>query len=190
MNGYTYRSLILFDLSEIPSDPDYQVVVLSASLSLTTKTFRNWPEVTISLHRLTESWVNDPENVSWSKRDASTNWSTLGGSFEGTASSTLTGLFATANETNSFVGLEQDVQFWIDNPDQNFGWILVNHQDSESNNFKSFYGHYDPSNPTWFPMTLTVEYMLLPIPEVSTFGQLLFGAGFLAFFRLRKRTVS
>jgi len=186
VNGYTYRSLISFDLSSIPEN----AVITSASLSLPTKVFRNWPVVSISIHRVTESWVNAAGNVSWSKRDASTNWSTTGGSYASSASSTLTGAYAVANQENHFTGLEDDVQLWLDNPSQNFGWILINSNQDDVNTFKSFYGNYDPNypnsgSPTWFPPVLTIEYEV--IPEASGVILSLLGAGCIVYFRRRPR---
>lgn len=182
-NDFIFRSLISFDLSSIPDN----AVITSASLTLRTRHNRTGTQVTISLHRITESWVNAEGDVSWTKRDASTNWSTPGGSYIATASSALTGTFTIAGADNIFTGLEDDVQLWLDNPSQNFGWMLINSGEESGlyPTYKNFYGGYRPGEPASYPPTLTIEYEV--VPEASSAALFLLGAGCLVFFRKRRR---
>lgn len=102
---------------------------------------------TISLHRLTEDWTRgisdapgeegrggpaSPGSVTWihtSYPDAF--WTTPGGSFEPTPSASLV-VDGSESYTWTGPGLIDDINFWREHPDQNFGWILIGDEENQS----------------------------------------------------------
>jgi len=110
-------------------------------------------------------------------------------------SSTVSGSAAVSSSIDnqqkwlSTAGLISDVQGWLDNPASNFGWAIVNANETSTATMKAFYSRQATLNngglgseidPTWLPR-LTVTY----VPEPAT-AALLALAGLLVFF-VRKR---
>jgi hypothetical protein len=126
------RGLMAFDLSSIPAGSTIH------SVSLTLEATMAWPVASVvGLHRATADWGEAGSNGSgsgatalagdatWMYRFWDTDaWSSAGGDFAATASDTLTVL-----DEGTYVwdgaGLVGDVQFWLDHPASNFGWVLV-----------------------------------------------------------------
>jgi hypothetical protein len=119
------RALIRFDLSSLPTN----AIVTNITLTLTPL---NQPPVqgTYFLSPMLTNWVET--QVTWNSRSSGMPWSQPGGDFTGE-----TGYAFLSNETprtnNAFTddgsfpgyGLVADAQSWIDNPAENFGWILT-----------------------------------------------------------------
>ena len=131
------RALLQFDLTgSLPAD----AVIESASLSLSVN--RRGPisvatTVNTFLHRLNQDWGEGSSggsgqggppttgDATWNFAFfASQSWSIVGGDFV-TAPSAIQPMSASGPITWSSAGLVSDVQAWIENPDQNFGWILI-----------------------------------------------------------------
>jgi hypothetical protein len=102
-------------------------------------------------------------DVTWAARMFSgTPWTTAGGDFAPSSASAVVG--TTLNSTNSWLStasLVSDVQGWLDNPATNFGWILVNADETSANTSRTFFSS-EVATATFRPQ-LVVEFT--PIPE-------------------------
>lgn len=119
-DGDRHRTLLAFDdLSGIPDD----MVVLEASLSVFVNLTQTG-EVPVELYRLTAEW--NENNARWGRRMMSQNWANAGGDFvdQASAQTQLAGAdqFYTFDSTSD---LAADIEFWRQNPGQNFGWIMI-----------------------------------------------------------------
>lgn len=131
------RALLTFPVAgSIPSGSTITAVSLDLTMSRT-----KGGAQTVGLHRLFEDWSEGPSDpsgqegggttaaagdVTWMHRETpGTLWSTPGASFAPSASATL----QVADEGNysfaSTPGLVADVQGWLDDPSNNYGWALV-----------------------------------------------------------------
>ena len=131
------RGLIAFDIANyIPADANIKSVMLTLNMSKTTSSSK-----AISLHKILAQWGEGMSHASrgegtgdlattsdatWIYRLYNTNlWSTPGGDFETSASATLQVDNVGSYSWGSTWQLVADVQSWLDNPTQNFGWILI-----------------------------------------------------------------
>jgi hypothetical protein len=127
------------------------------------------PTSTIGLHRVAADWSEGttqeqiPPNdtfgglgqgapavdgdVTWNARTFSattpTPWTAAGGDFDPTvsASTVVTRTLLSGYVWGSTETLVGDVQGWIENPASNFGWMLVNAQETTPATFRAFYSH-------------------------------------------------
>jgi hypothetical protein len=139
LNDDERRTPFRFDFAgRIPIGSDITHVVL-------TLTEVGSGSTTVDLHRLSADWGEGssnaaglpdgapaaPGDATWT--DAffdSTPWSTAGGDFEAAVSGSL---FITSvdftviwdSDVSGNEGMVADVQHWLQNPSQNFGWILI-----------------------------------------------------------------
>lgn len=145
LGGNSRRALYRFDLTSIPEN----ATLHSAILHLSVVIVPNSGSVASSfeLHRLTADWVegnktgNNGQNaesgeVTWNNRaHPNTAWTSGAGAqgdFISTASAS-TAITGTGEYTWSSAQLADDVQLWLDQPAQNFGWLL--RSDNEVDNF-------------------------------------------------------
>jgi len=136
-DGFVRRALISFDIAaNVP--PGATISDVSLHLYVTQS---NTGPLTTELHRLLSTWGEGstiaPGNggtggpagmgdATWTHRVFNTvPWSTPGADYAATASATtaVSGAFATS--TWSSPDLVIDAQTWLDNPAQNFGWVIV-----------------------------------------------------------------
>lgn len=162
-NGSIRRGLIAFDLSAIPAG----AAVKSAELTLNVSNARQ-SGVAIRAHRLNANWgegatsgVGRGEGQSspammgeatWEARFFNMMpWNNAGGDFRTAASAT-----ATTDDSISWgsAGLMADVQFWVDNPNRNFGWILIGDERTP----QSVQGFHSKESPMSVVPRLTVTY--------------------------------
>ncbi len=159
----------------------------------------------IDLHRVTKSWGEGTagagttqlngtgQGFAASTGDAtwtdsafpSTNWNTVGGGgdFSNTVSaSQIVGNppnFTTPFTWGSTATMVSDVQSWLDDPAENFGWTLINTDEADSRTFRAFFTREAanvPSEAAFIP-ALTINF----VPEPSTRTAFLLGAlGFAA----------
>lgn len=131
------RAAVKFDLAgQIPAGATINSVSLSLTLSKSISS-----DVSMGLHRLTEDWgegvsnANGPEgkgtdatpgDTTWTHRNFPTEpWSTNGGTFESVASASTS--VGAINQAYTWTSDEMisDVSAWLDDPDANFGWIVI-----------------------------------------------------------------
>lgn len=141
-NGSLRRALIAFDIAgNVPANMTITGVTLQLHMSRTTA----GPE-DVSLHRLLADWGEGSSDAPAEEGqgalpeffvDATWNytvypftlWVTPGGDFTASASSSRV-IDGVADYTwPSTPSLVADVQLWLDNPAQNFGWLLKGNED-------------------------------------------------------------
>lgn len=173
--GGIRRGLLRFDLSSIPTGS----TVTSATVQLTiVKVPGNGPvNSTFDLFRLLASWNEGSKGgnngaaatageATWNARMQGTaNWTTPGAKNDAVATesaSTAVGSADNARYSWSSPGLVADVQFWVDSPSQNFGWLLTSRSESSSRSVRGFASRQSSTNVG----TLVVNYTPPPPPNV------------------------
>ncbi len=160
------RSVMQFDLSSIPSDAVVESVSLAVTLTAASNQASNFDG---SLHMLLADWGEGTSNGGGSGAASTTNdatwlhrfydttsWNTAGGDF--TAQASASSQFTTSNnETVTFdstTDLVADVQTWVQNPSNNYGWILLGDEVTSPN------ARGIGSRESGTPPVLTIEYNL------------------------------
>lgn len=188
------RALLAFDIAaEVPDGAQ----ITSVELRLYLGNAPNEDSQNIGLHRLTTDWgegtvgndreaismtgmgfTADPGDATWSHASLdSVSWANPGatGDFVTTPSATaaIAGPIDEPHFWTSTPALVSDVQSWLDNPANNFGWILVNANETSMRTLKAFYsreasqdssGEPNAIDPTWRP-TLMVTYETAATPS-------------------------
>ncbi|HOE97876.1 MAG TPA: DNRLRE domain-containing protein [Candidatus Sumerlaeota bacterium] len=175
------RALIGFDLSSIPDGAQ----IIAAELGLTvSKT--NAGLSAQALHRLTQDWgegtakgpgeegagaPSQPGDATWvSARRQSADWATPGGDFVAQPSAVATAGAPGATAHWASAALIADVQHWVDQPSENFGWILIG-DESQAGSAKRYYASENATAPEGQRPRLTLRYTLssgIPV-ELSSF---------------------
>ena len=134
------RALLQFDVSGIPANAVIENVQVAftinkvPSIGATSdfatlhRVLREWGEGTSNAPGAEGQGVNaQPGDATWNDALFNTDsWAEAGGDFEGSASA-ITPFGVSEPETMTFAstpGLVADVQGWVKNPANNFGWIL------------------------------------------------------------------
>jgi hypothetical protein len=168
-NGEIRRGLIAFDIaSGIPEGSTITGVSLTMTVS---RTIAKATE--IGLHRVESEWQEgsvdafgnegsgagadaQPGDPSWTHRAFDTaEWDTPGGDFAADASATTTVDGRTAHTWASTAQLVEDVQSWLNNPDTNYGWLVLGDEtkNQTTNRFNTKENEDSESGPV-----LVVEY--------------------------------
>ncbi len=166
------RATVRFDLSDVPSD----VELLSAELTMNFRS-SNPGDRQFDLHRLLNDWSEGPSasisggqgvpasegDTTWLHRDnPSSLWETEGGDFVSSASASLlvdsSGSFSWA----STVSLLSDLETWIDDPSQNYGWIIVG-DETRSRTVMQIASRSNPVED--FRPVLSIAYQQQAVPE-------------------------
>ncbi len=168
-SGERTRALIRFELTgKIPSS----ATITSATLTVhvTRQPSSGGANSTFELRRVMRSW-NEGNKASSSGEDATTgettwnnrvfpdmNWSAPGGDLgtdfasEVSASAEISGRASyTFASTPSLI---TDAQSWIQDPEKNFGWVLMSRAETTPETARRFASREDPANGP----TLTLEY--------------------------------
>ena len=160
------RALVQFDLSSIPSNSVIDSVKLTLNMSKTTS-----GASTVMVHRLTADWgegTSDAGGGEGGGATATTNdatwihtffnsatWASAGGDFVGTASASASVAGNGAYTWGSTSEMVADVQAWVNDAAQNFGWILIGDEETPQS-AKRFDSREHPTAAN--RPTLTVHY--------------------------------
>jgi PEP-CTERM motif len=201
-NGNRNRALLSFDLSGIPIGSTINFA--SLSFDIIRQPVMDLQTATFGLHRMLVSWnegVQIPEDENspglgapaaggesaWAYRFAiDTGWSVPGGQpgveFVAAPSST-TFVYGLGDPVlfESTAEIAADVQFWLDNPNQNFGWMFMTETEQVRKSARSFASREDPNGGPLLLIDFT------PVPEPGSVA--LFASGLVLFWcsvRLRK----
>ncbi len=133
------RGLVKFDLAEIPGSATIQDATLILHMSKSISAPQE-----IALHRVSADWGEAGSDAAggegggaaalsgdttWLHRFFGTDlWNSAGGDFASTASATQTVSDTGFYEWQATAQMIADVQDWVNNPGQNFGWILVGNE--------------------------------------------------------------
>ena len=165
------RGLVKFDVAGgIPAG----VTVSSATLTLYMSKEASGVSDNISLHRVGAAWGEEGSvatgggggggaggpavagDATWTHRISPTDaWVTPGGDFSGTASATKSVLGVGYHSWGSTTGIVGDIQGWLDDPNSNFGWLVLGNE-VFSQSSKRFDAREHP-NVSHRPV-LTIEY--------------------------------
>lgn len=188
------RGLLQFDVAgAIPAGSTINSATLTLHMSKTISGIHN-----VELHRTLASWGEAGSNApgeegggttaqtgdaTWVHRSFNTvNWTNLGGDFAATASASTS-----VNDIGFYswtsAGVTGDVQFWLDNPGSNFGWILLGNE-SVSGSAKRFDTRENAT--ASFRPELSIDYTPIPEPTSLALSALAFPLVW-SYRRLRRR---
>ncbi len=112
----------------------------------------------------------EPQEATWLTPFAQTTnrWAAPGGLAGTDFASTKSGdcyVYGIGDSPYNFIsqGLSSDAQFWLDHPEQNFGWTLLTENESAASTARRFGSREDPNNTP----VLTIEFtppLRLPMP--------------------------
>jgi len=174
--GGTRRGLFRFDVSSIPAG----ATITSAEVQLTVNKVPGHGAVdsTFDLFRLQADWNEGSKGgnrgatastgeATWNARMRNTeNWTSPGAKDDAVATASASAdVDATFNAKYSWsgAGVVDDVQFWVDNPSQNFGWLLANRAESTSRSVRGFASRENGNSARIG--TLVVDYTTAPPPN-------------------------
>lgn len=128
------RALLKFDTSAIPAHAVIATATLTLHMNMTIAGAFNF-----NLHQVLEGWgegasnagnpggtgvLAAPGDATWTFAFYNTvAWTTPGGTFDASASAT-TSVNQIGDYSWSSSGVRSDVQYWVDTPAENFGWLL------------------------------------------------------------------
>ncbi len=136
------RGLLKFDIAgNVPASVTIQSVTLKLHMSKTAAGAQ-----TVALHKVLADWGEGTSNASsnegsgasatqsdatWIHRFFNTDlWNAPGGDFSTTVSAIQSVAGVGSYIWSSTEQMVADVQFWLDNPSENFGWILIGNENA------------------------------------------------------------
>jgi len=173
------RGLIAFDLSSIPNN----AIVTAATLSMYMSRPGGNDTVDISLSKALRDWGEGASNAgsgggggavaqtgdaTWLHTFYNTSfWTTPGGDYSPTLSATTTVSLNNTTYQWSSAGLLVDVQSWVSNPANNFGWVILGNE-IDLGMAARFGTRENPTNPPQLNVTFQVPEP--PTPTPTPFG--------------------
>src|SRR6266566_4558875 len=167
--GELRRGVLAFDIAgSIPPGSTITAVSLSLNMSMTPA-----GAITVELHKLLADWGEGtshapmgegdgapatPNDATWRHRFFDTIfWTTQGGDFSATVSASQS-VGAVGEYTWSSAQMVADVQSWLDNPANNFGWLVLGDETTIATAKR-----FDTREST-NPPVLSIEYTSAPTP--------------------------
>lgn len=178
--GGQSRALMLFDIHDnLPAG----AIIQSATLRLTVVDTPNREVNSVfDLNALSASWAEGtgsdrggspagPNAATWNNRFGTSGspWKTPGGDFSASVSAFVSVLGDGSYTFRSTAALVSDVQGWLNNPANDFGWILRSESEQIGGSIRRFGSHGDFGNSP----VLTIQYA---VPEPNAVSLLLLGA--------------
>lgn len=172
--GGSTRGLMVFNVAGVLPPG---AVIESASLSLTVvRSPVGGIASTFDLHRLTASWGEGrgqdqggstalANEATWENRFGASGspWTTPGGDFVSTVSSSHT-IGAAGNYVfASSAQMVADIQSWYNDPADNFGWILMSESEGVNTTIQRFGTHEDKDTSP----VLTISFTVVPEPAAG-----------------------
>ena len=128
--GRNYRSLIKFNLSDIPHD----VRIDNAILTLYVSSVANNNNRIHNIHKINDNRLWVEMQATWNVYSNGNSWTNPGGDYNSTISSS-----ATINTTGYYsFNLTDDVQFFVNNLSKNQGWLIKDSVEGVSNSRKTY----------------------------------------------------
>jgi len=190
-SSFQAGGLLRFDFTSVPAGSTINSVSLTLAV---TRTPSGGVSSLFDLHRVLESWGEgdnsgqgglpaDTNEAGWINRlSPSTRWTTPGGTFSPAVSASQ---MISGNGSYTFVStvsLVSDVQLWVSNPSNNFGWELI----SENENLPTTIRRFGSRDAGASAPLLNIAYT--PVPEPRSLWLILFGGfGFWWISRQRAR---
>jgi hypothetical protein len=157
--GMLRRALLKVDLSSIAPG----TTVISATLELTVeRSADNFGDIDHALYRLKMDWgegtaenasaggfgaAASPGDATWiSSAHGQVQWENEGGDFESAVSATAPVGRADEVALWSSAAMAGDVQHWVNNPIENFGWIIVSATEGENQRAKRLHSSEASTN--------------------------------------------
>ena len=173
--GGVRRGLIRFDLTVLPAGSTVTSAVLTLTVVQSPGFGGSAVDSTMDLFRVLAAWnegaktgnngaLASPGEATWNARMAgSANWTVPGAAADAAATSSAAALVGApigATYSWSGTGLVSDVQFWLDNPAANHGWLLRSQLEATPRTVRGFASRENTSGQP----VLTVGYS--PPPNV------------------------
>ncbi len=171
--GGVRRGLIRFNLASIPAGS----TINSAVLQLTVTKVPSFGPVNSSfqIHRLDADWTEGTQvgnsgalavagEATWNSRmSGSANWTVPGAASDAEAAasaSTPVGTNFGASYTWTGAAVASDVQFWLDHPAENFGWLLRSDAEGTGRTARGFGAREDAANAGRLQVTYTPSMVI------------------------------
>jgi hypothetical protein len=169
--GTRTRALVRFDpAAHVPAGA--VITEVSVNFQITRMSANGGAPSTFELRRVLVPWREGTKKsnlgslassleTTWSHRSyPDTPWTVPGGGpgadFAASASATAPIISVEPVNFGTTPGLVADVQFWLDNPSQNFGWVLMTQSEGTPATARRFGSREDPTNTP----TLSIKYQM------------------------------
>jgi|GEM_PF-1197096 len=188
MDNSRRRGLLRFDLSTIPAGS----IINDATLEITSSLNAASSTQTLSLFSVNQDWgestsdstgtgggggggngtIAESGDATWTApfHEIGSDWNTAGGDYNLTATATATAQ-GTGLVTFNSLNLTGDLQNWLDNPANNFGWIIIGNEAAASTAFR-FNSRENTNNPPQLMVDFTpppVTVQLNPAKDNTLF---------------------
>lgn len=155
-NGNIIRSLLKFDLSNIPAATN----ILSSSLNIWFSSTNNSTPISLSLYKASRNWNENEASWNYAKITPSTAWTNPGGDYVSSNKlGTLDSLTSPTNLENEIKRIDVPIhiiQNWKNDPSTNYGFMFKS--DSETTNvYKKFISSESSVDSKYKPL-LVVTY--------------------------------
>lgn len=171
------RAVFHFNLTTLPEN----VTILSSTLSLHVSQPERSGTVPFTLHRITKDWGEGTSSFSGGKGAAAEDldatwlhtfyndqfWDTPGGDFVETPSATLEFNGTDVYTFEASTGIIEDIEYWLEYPSQNYGWILIGNESGAAFTVKEFSSR--ESRTLEHRPSLTLEYKDAELPVELSF---------------------